>query len=344
MWLKSKLIIVILVLIGFGAGAAGFMYIGNLMQPHQQQIIKEEEPQVEVPPTPKTDNMEVDEEWLELPRERNLVVIIDNDVRTRPQAGLAQGDLVYEIPIEGGTTRFMAIFSRFNADLIGPIRSARDYTIEIAQEYDPVFVHAGGSPQAFALFDKIGNLNGLEGGVDRAFWRTNGIEPPFNLFSDSKTLRRVSKQEGFREEGKLHDFKYLEPGQEFSDSKAEKITIDYGHSDYRGEFLYDKGLQKYLRFTGGVKHWDRNGEQLKVKNIILQKVNTKIIDSEGRLSLEIFGRGMAVFFSEGQVVQGYWEKKAGGVTKYYKAEGEEVALNEGNTWICIIPHNVSVVY
>ena len=165
---KEKLFVIILIFLGLSAGVCSFIFIGDLLESHQEAIEEQEPPEEEVN-TPEIVEVSEDEKWVELPRKRNLVVIIDNDINARPQAGLEQADLVYELPIEGGTTRFMAVFSRFEPELIGPIRSARDYNIDIAKEYDSIFVHAGGSPQAFARFSEIGNLNGLEGGVDRAF-------------------------------------------------------------------------------------------------------------------------------------------------------------------------------
>lgn len=340
--LRGYPIIILFLLLGISAGVFSFSYMDKLLEPHQE-VAEVEEPPVELPQPPVKEEV-TDKKWLELPRQRNLIVVIDNDVNARPQSGLDQADLVYELPIEGGTTRFMAVFSRFEPELIGPVRSARDYNIDIAKEYDPIFVHAGGSPQAFAKFEEIGNLNGLEGGVDRAFWRINEREAPYNLYSDSENLRRVASQEGFRENGRIFDFKYLPPGEDFVGKKSEKISINYQHQDFRSEYLYDSGTGRYLRFTGGVKHWVNTGEQLTTKNVIMQIVNARVIDSEGRLELTLTGKGKAVFFSEGQVIQGYWEKKNDGVTKYYQAEGEEIAFKEGNTWISIVPANVQIAF
>ncbi|MFZ7103460.1 MAG: DUF3048 domain-containing protein [Peptococcaceae bacterium] len=340
---KYYFVVGALICLGILSGVAGFIYIGDLLKPHQEEV--QEEPQVEIPQVQQSEGTEEETEWAGLPRARNLAVVVDNDINARPQAGLEKADYIYELPIEGGTARFMAVFSRFSADLIGPIRSARDYTITIAKEYDPIFVHAGGSPQAFAMFHEIGNLNGLEGGVDRAFWRIDEREAPYNLYSDSKTLRRVAEQEGFREEGQLPDFTYLKPDEEFSGSPSEKITIDYGHEDFKAEFLYDQVTKRYLRFTGGVKHWNTAGDQLSTKNIIIQIVNTNVIDDEGRLQLDLLSTGRAVFFSEGQVTQGYWEKKQGNdPTKFYRSQNEEIALAEGNTWLNIVPMNAKIAY
>ncbi|NLT95806.1 MAG: DUF3048 domain-containing protein [Clostridia bacterium] len=344
-WFKGRLVIIILLLLGLAAGVGSFLFIEKLLKPHQE-VAEEQDPpeQGQQNEPPVLVEIIQDEKWLELPRNKNLVVIIDNDVNARPQAGLEEADIVYELPIEGGTTRFMAVFSRFEPSLIGPVRSARDYNIDIAKEYDPIFVHAGGSPQAFARFSEISSLNGLEGGVDRAFWRSNEREAPFNLYSDAQTLRRVARQEGLPGEGRLWDFNYLSPIEEFSDGECKKITINYRNSNYRAQYLYDEKTKKYLRFTGGVKHTVERGKQIAVKNIIVQMVKNSVIDSEGRLELALTGRGKAVYFSEGGFKQGYWEKTADDITRYYLGEGEEVALKEGNTWISVVPLDVQVEY
>lgn len=343
-WLKRNGIILAMVFLGIIAGVGSFLYMGDLLEPHKQVVKAEKEkPEVKEPKIEKKENKE-QERWLELPRKRNLIVLIDNDKNARPQAGLQEADLVYELPIEGGTTRLMAVFSRFDAQLIGPIRSARDYIIDLAKEHDPIFVHAGGSPQAFAKFNEIGNLNGLAGGVDRAFWRIKEREAPHNLYSDTETLRRVARQECFREKGQLPDLKYLTGTEKFIGKEANKIGIVYGHPDFRAEYFYDEESSNYLRFTGGVKHFTPNSEQIAVKNIIIQKVNTKVKDKEKRLQVDLVDKGRAVFFTRGKFIEGYWEKKPGGITQYFQADGEEIKLTPGNTWINIVPLEAQIVY
>ena len=346
-WKRYRLIIVItaLAFLAVGAGMASFVFIDKILKPHHGEVIGEKTPpEDEQQPLDSDDrNEKIIEEWLQLPRERNLSVVIDNDLKARPQAGLKEADIVYEFPIEGGRARFMALYSRFSPQLIGPIRSARDYNIILARENDSIFVHAGGSPQAFNLLNTVDNLNGLAGGVDRAFWRVNDRTEPSNLYSDSQSLRRVASQEGFKSQGQLPDFKYLDYNEEFIGKAADKISIEYGDKDYRAEYLYDKNTKNYLRFTAGVQHWNTQGQQLTVKNIIIQMVNTKLIDDEGRLALDLDGQGRAMIFVEGQVYQGFWQKKQG-VTKFFKAEGEEIAIRPGNTWINIVPVEKKVTY
>ena len=344
-WLRNnKFIMVSLVLglVAIIAGTASFIFIDKLLAPHQQTDVTPHEQLEEEAESPLEPPV-VQDPWLELARERNVMVIIDNHPLARPQGGLQEGDLVYEFPIEGGSSRFMAMYSRFSPQLVGPIRSARDYNIRLALEHDSIFIHAGGSPGAFRLLNNIDSLNGLGGGVDRAFWRVNEKTEPHNLYSDGATLRRVANQEGFKNQGQLLDFRYLGSDDEFLGKEAKKISIEYGDALYKAEYLYDESSQRYLRFTAGVQHWDPQGRQLTVKNIMVQMVNTKVIDDEGRLSLDLDGQGRALYFVEGRVFQGFWQQKQG-VTKFFKAEGEEIALREGNTWINIVPIDRKITY
>ena len=86
-----------------------------------------------------------------LPQEgiRPIAVMIDNEgTRSLPQGGLDKAQIVYEVIVEGGLTRLMPVFWGTNPEMIGPVRSARDYFLDYIMEYDAIYVHVGGSPQA----------------------------------------------------------------------------------------------------------------------------------------------------------------------------------------------------
>lgn len=340
---RNAILIIALVIMTITAGGASFIFIDNLLKPPGEEGNVSTEEQGEDIPV-GTDFLQITkEQWLNLPRERTLAVIIDNDINSRPQAGLNEGDIIYEFPVEGGRSRFMAIYSRFNPQLIGPIRSARDYNIQIAQEYESIFVHGGGSPQAFELLNSIDNLNGLAGGVDRAFWRIKDREEPYNLYSNPQSLRRVAFQEGFMEQPKTADFDYLDQGENFPGERAESILIEYGDKEYSIQYQFDKNSSRYLRNTAGAKHLDDQGRQLAAKNLIVQIVRTDLLDEEGRLKIDLEGPGKALFFVDGQVMQGKW-KRDQGETHYYNGHGEEIALRPGNTWIHIVPSQRPITY
>ena len=107
--------------------------------------------------------------------ERPFAVMIDNHKDAWPQAGLQKAYMVYEIVVEGGETRLMALFKGADVDKIGPVRSARHYFIDYAMENDAIYVHFGQSPQAASDIKKysINDINGIsEDGS--TFWRRWG--------------------------------------------------------------------------------------------------------------------------------------------------------------------------
>ena len=80
--------------------------------------------------------------------DRPIAVMIDNHSGAWPQAGLNQAYMVYEIIVEGGETRLMALFKGVDVEKIGPVRSARHYFVDYAMENDAIYTHFGESPQA----------------------------------------------------------------------------------------------------------------------------------------------------------------------------------------------------
>ena len=125
-----------------------------------------------------------------------ITVMLDNFYSARPQAGLAEADIVYEILAEGLITRYMAVFYGNLPESIGPVRSARPYFVEKAFEFDPFYVHVGGSMQALSDIKKIGiaDIDGLTSG---AFWRLNHKKAPHNMYTSSEALISEAKRMGF---------------------------------------------------------------------------------------------------------------------------------------------------
>ena len=117
-----------------------------------------------------------------------LAVKIDNIVYARPQTGLQSADLVYVIPVEGGLTRFMAVYSSHVPPVIGPVRSARQSDLDLLRQFGrPAFAWSGATPHLVPFIERasIVDLYALQVG---GYYRSQSRVAPYNLFANAKQL------------------------------------------------------------------------------------------------------------------------------------------------------------
>lgn len=280
-----------------------------------------------------------------------LAVMIENLVEIRPQAGLSGAGIVYEALVEGGITRFLAIYSTADAiPTIGPIRSARTYYVDWAEEYGGVFAYVGGSPEALGLTNSSQYLTDLNQFYHAEYYyRDEARLAPHNLFSTSDLFNlalRDLKLDAIPGDFTAWTFT-AEPANINLPDNVAPLTIAYSSTDYGVEWRYDPGSNSYVRWNGGVEHRDANtNEQLRAKNIIVQRVPTTLLEAAtGRLAMTTTGQGEAVLFQDGEVRIGQWVKaERGERTAFLDASGAEWQYHPGTTWIEVVPLDTSVTY
>lgn len=133
--------------------------------------------------------------------DRPIAVMIDNHSGAWPQANLNKAYMVYEIIVEGGETRLMALFKGQDLDKIGPIRSSRHYFLDYALENDAIYVHHGWSPQAQSDISTLGvnNINGIQES-SKDFWRVKDKSAPHNLFTTTESILKIAERKGYTTE------------------------------------------------------------------------------------------------------------------------------------------------
>ncbi|WP_445670713.1 DUF3048 domain-containing protein [Paenibacillus sp. FSL W8-0919] len=143
--------------------------------------------------------------------QRPLAVMINNAPAARPQSGLSQADIVYEVLAEGGITRLIGIFqSEEGIEQIGPIRSIRPYLIRLGESYGGVLVHAGGSPEAYSIIQKQGKQDLDEiGNAGAFFWRSKDRKAPHNLYSSDEKLRQAAAKMGYDQQVQVPQYSFL---------------------------------------------------------------------------------------------------------------------------------------
>ncbi len=282
--------------------------------------------------------------------DRPIAVMIDNHKDAWPQAGLQKAYMVYEIIVEGGETRLMALFKGADVDKIGPVRSARHYFIDYAMENDAIYTHFGESPQADSDIKKY-SVNEIDGIAEdgTTFSRVKDKASPHNAVTSIEKLLKSAKNKKYRttsnEKSVLNyvtDEINLEDGQE-----AVSVTIP--HSDLQTvKYLYDEENKVYERYARGKEQSDwTTKEPITTKNIIITFCdNYTLTDKEnkGRQGLKNIGTFDGYYITNGKAVKIKCIKNARNEkTKYQDLEGNEIKVNDGNTFVNICPTNAKVI-
>ena len=286
--------------------------------------------------------------------ERPLAVMIDNNVGYDTHAGLQDSYINYEIIVEGGYTRIMALFKDRDVSLIGPVRSSRHYFLDYALESDAIYAHYGWSTFAENDIKTLGvnNINGLT--ADSAYWRDKKIAAPHNVFTSTETLYKYADSKNY--DTKTDDWKLLnyspdeinfkgpkkdkKTGEVSDDPRivANSLSLRYSNNQTTS-YTYDSENKYYLRFMDGKQHLDKTTrQQLHYKNIIIEKVENYDLDSYGRQDLETVGDGEGYYITNGYALPITWQKSnRDSKTIYNYLDGSKVVVNDGNTFIQIIP-------
>jgi len=276
---------------------------------------------------------------------RPIAVMIDNEgTRSLPQGGLDKAQIIYEVIVEGGETRLMPVFWGTNPEMIGPVRSSRDYFLDYSMEHDAIYVHFGWSPKAKEDISKlkINNINGLYVGTDviwdltkdKGNWQDSYTSMEKLLAYATKVKYRLTTDRKFIFQYNQSDV-VPEAGQ-----TAVKISLRYS-SAYTSSYEYDSSTGLYNRFRKGKPHMERvSGKQLTAKNIIIQYTPNYDIkgDNKGRQEMKTTGTGNGYYITGGKAIKIKWQKESRSAqTKYFDESGNEIKPNKGQTWIQIVP-------
>ena len=298
----------------------------------------DDENMVEIEPIVVEDKEPIEQAEAEEPYEP-VGVMIENSTAARPQSGLIDADVVYEVYVEGGITRFLALFNSKYPEVVGPVRSVRHYYLDIAQEWDAYLVHYGGSPLAKAQFDKVA-IKRIDGMIDtNRFWRDSSRKSPHNAYIDIAQCRELIDFEQ-----NIREIKFSETAPSTGEAYS-TVIIPYTSKSYKVEYRYDEKLGENMRFVGDVPFIDRESEQqLSIDNIVIQYArHERTKNKVGYKEVELFGSGRAQYFIGGKFYEGTWERSdAESPTHFLNESGEEIEFMPGNVWIHIVPTNMNV--
>ena len=283
---------------------------------------------------------------------RPYAVMINNLGVARPlQSGLQDAMIIYEMIVEGGLTRYMAVFQDQNTERIGSIRSARHYFLDYALENDAIYVHHGNSPQAAADFKTL-NIDRISVDASKTGWRDKSlnVSTEHTLFT---SIAKLNNGLGNKRKTRNKDFllNYSETPIDLSTKegaiKANNIEITYSGS-VKTSYEYDESAQNYKRSVNGKAHTDYvTKKQYTFKNIITYQVsNTSLNDGSGkdRQTLDNIRSGEGYYITNGYAIPITWSKSSRSSQTVYKyKDGTEIDVNDGNTFIQIQPKGKNLI-
>ncbi len=294
---------------------------------------------------------------------RVIAVKIDNHWDAQPQSGIQKADAIYELLVEGGLTRFIALFHSSDAEFLGPIRSGRPT--------DPTLVKPLGAPLqisgAQAWVVSLINSDGVKliGDNGDTTFRIPTRSSPHNLYGSTLLMREVADARGYPDDPPPPMFDFGEPSP--SDTPAVDITLDW--SD-RPVVRWEWDGTQYLRFNadtpqewiseaetlgqtgdaGGTTTTSADGTpaepdraQIATDTLVVltaQRYTARPASGSGTPvpALETVGEGQALLFYGGVVVEGTWER--GSIDDPFRLllpDGTPMIVPPGRLWISVFP-------
>lgn len=282
---------------------------------------------------------------------RPIAVMINNHPEARPlQSGFQDAYLVYEMQVEYGLTRLMAVYKDKQTERIGSVRSARHTFLDYIMENDAIYTHFGGSYLAEEQLTKFG-INNINGMSDAGFWRDTSLNVAYEhtAFTSISRIKEATKNKGYRltsDKKTLLNYNVSDTDLSVNDRAVSANNITLAFSPYtQTSFSYDANNKNYKRSVNGKDIVDYvTKKQITFKNIIAIKVNNWTISGTPLQDFSNIDSGDGYYITNGYSIPIKWYKNDRASQTIYKdLDGNEISVSDGNTFIGIIPLNNSFV-
>jgi hypothetical protein len=265
---------------------------------------------------------------------RVLAVKIDNIVNARPQTGLTHADIVYTLPVEGGLSRFLAIFSSDHPTVVGPVRSAREDDLELLRQFGrPAFAYSGATATLLPYIHRTARIVDLYSGTTRGYYRATGRVAPYNLYAHTRRLlaqardASTARDIGFR-------FGPPPPG-----GKAiRSASVSYRGTSFR--FTWSAAKGGWLVSMDGAPARTTDGGRLAPATVVIQytTVGTSRFLEYGKPPpyAESVGSGTARVLRDGKAWTVRWARPtANGGTTFTTTSGRRMTFAPGQVWVVL---------
>jgi hypothetical protein len=284
-----------------------------------------------------------------VPQRAALAVKVENLPEARPQYGLDKADIVFEEPVEGGITRFIAVFQCQTAARVEPVRSARLVDAQILEPLGRIlFAYSGAIQPVIDEVDARTSLLDDVGGylAPNAYWRDPDRYVPHNLETSTSALYAAAAQLHYPEKPPVAIFSYGRPAR--GGTPASMVNINYPIDVTTWTWHRDTGLW-YRSYSDTGPALLGDGTQIAASNVVVMLVREWPTpypeDITGALENELTlkGSGPAWVFRDGAQFYGKWERPLlDHPTVFVETDGTRITLTPGNTWEELVPDRLSV--
>jgi len=266
--------------------------------------------------------------------DRVLAVKIDNIVNARPQTGLTHADIVYSLPVEGGLSRFLAVFSSDYPRVIGPVRSAREDDLELLRQFGrPAFAYSGATATLLPYIHRTARIVDLYSGITRGYFRDNNRIAPYNLYAHTQQLL---KQAPHASKARDIGFRFGPPP---SGGKATRLaSVSYPAASFT--FTWSPARNRWLVSIDGARAVTTDGGRLAPATVVIQytTVRTSRFLEYGKPPpyAESVGSGTALVLRDGKEWTTHWSRpSANGGTTFTTASGQRMTFAPGQVWVVL---------
>ena len=348
--MKNKKSTILLIILAVLVIIAGGLLIYKIINREKTVPVIEEDTNVD---SKDSENLVVQQNKVKIfsGTDRPIALMIDNHSGAWPQANLDKAYMVYEIIVEGGETRLMALFKGQNLDKIGPVRSSRHYFLDYALENDAIYVHHGWSPQAQSDITTLGvnNINGIQESSSN-FWRVKDKSAPHNLFTSTESILKIAERKGYsKTSNKESVLNYVANEVQLPATAVSATSVTIPHSNLQTvKYEYDEQTKTYKRYARNKLQTDYiTGEPVTTKNIIITMCDNYTLEdkeNKGRQGLKNIGTFKGYYITDGKAIEIQCTKNARDEQTVYKdLNGKEIEVNDGNTFVNICPTDAKLV-
>lgn len=266
---------------------------------------------------------------------RPVAVMVSNQTQARPQTGLSKADIVFEMLTEGNITRFMAIYQSEKPEVVGPVRSAREYFFDMANNYDSIYVYHGAANFVNDMIEEkeIDYIDGAKYDDDgHLFVRETFRKTPHNSYLQFDAVDEIAQDKGYDLEVEMEPLAFLQDDDEVSGEDANYVKIDYYGGTPLIEYEYDESTKKYIRYNDEEETIELESEKpITVDNVFIVEADHEVIDDEQRRDIDIYSGGKGYLFQRGKVQYVDWENEDGKIVAV--KDGNIIPFVKGQTWV-----------